>query len=78
LKEHWALNIIRRLRRFHYIPSIPIGARQMWNIIVGIVFIIGGLSGQLALRGTNSGPALAVLGGVLVIWGIVQVVKKNN
>jgi hypothetical protein len=50
----------------------------MWNIIIGLVFIGGGLSGQLALRGTNSGPALAVLGGVLVLWGIVQVVRRNN
>jgi hypothetical protein len=50
----------------------------MWNIIIGLVFIGGGLSGQLALRGTNSGPALAALGGVLLIWGIVQVVRRNN
>ena len=50
----------------------------MWNIIIGLVFIGGGLSGQLALRGTESGPALAVLGGVLVIWGIVQVVRARK
>jgi uncharacterized membrane protein YgdD (TMEM256/DUF423 family) len=50
----------------------------MWNIIIGVVFIIGGLSGQLALRGTESGPALAALGGVLLIWGIVQVVRNRK
>ena len=50
----------------------------MWNIIIGLVFIGGGLSGKLALRGTESGPALAVLGGVLVLWGIVQVVRRKN
>ena len=50
----------------------------MWNIIIGLVFIGGGLSGQLALRGTNSGPALAGLGAILVIWGIVQVVRSRN
>jgi hypothetical protein len=50
----------------------------MWNIVIGVVFIIGGLSGQLALRGTESGPALAVLGGVLLIWGIVQVVRRRQ
>lgn len=50
----------------------------MWNIVIGIVFVIGGLSGQLALRGTNNGPALAVVGGGLVIWGIVQMVRKNQ
>lgn len=50
----------------------------MWNIVIGIAFIIGGLSGKLALRGTESGPALAVLGGVLLIWGIVQVVRSRK
>jgi hypothetical protein len=50
----------------------------MWNIIIGLVFIAGGLSGQLALRGTDSGPALAALGGVLLIWGIVQVAKGRK
>ncbi len=50
----------------------------MWNIIIGLVFIAGGLSGQLTLRGTNSGPALAGLGGVLVIWGIYQVAKSRQ
>lgn len=47
----------------------------MWNIIIGIIFIAGGLSGQLALRGTDSGGALAAVGGGLVIWGIVQMVR---
>ena len=50
----------------------------MWNIIIGLVFIGGGLSGRLALRGTDSGPALAVLGGVLMVWGIVQVVRARS
>ena len=37
------------------------------NIIIGIVFIIGGLTGNLALIGTNSGPwrSWALF---LVIW----------
>lgn len=50
----------------------------MWNIILGGVFIVGGLSGNLALRGTNSGPALAVVGGLMVLWGIVQVVRARS
>jgi hypothetical protein len=44
----------------------------MINIIVGVIFIIGGLSGSLALRGTGSPIALAVVGVALVIWGIIQ------
>ncbi len=48
------------------------------NIIIGAVFIIGGISGQLALRGTNSGPALAGLGAVLAAWGIFQLVRARG
>ncbi len=50
----------------------------MGNIIFGIIFIIGGLSGKLSLRGTDSGPALAALGAGLLIWGIVQVSKGRS
>jgi predicted phage tail protein len=44
----------------------------MWNLIIGGVFIIGGISGTLALKGTGSSGALAGVGVILVIWGIVQ------
>ncbi len=50
----------------------------MWNIIIGIVFVIGGLTGNLALRGTNSGEAIAAVGAGLVVWGIVQVMKARK
>jgi len=50
----------------------------MWNIIIGIAFIVGGLSGKLALRGTESGHALAAVGGLLAIWGVVQVVRGRK
>ncbi len=50
----------------------------MWNIIIGLVFIVFGLRGDLTLRGTNSGVALAGLGGVLLIWGIVQVARGRK
>ncbi len=50
----------------------------MANIIIGIIFIIGGLSGNLALLGTNSGVALAVLGGILVVLGIVRLVRSKQ
>jgi len=50
----------------------------LWNIIVGIVFIVGGLSGQLALIGTNSGPALAGLGAVILVIGIGQMIRSNR
>jgi hypothetical protein len=50
----------------------------MWNIVIGAVFIIGGLSGHLALRGTNSSIALAAVGVGLIGWGLYQVVNKNR
>ncbi len=50
----------------------------MWNIVIGAVFIIGGLSGKLALIGTGSSTALAVVGAGLVVWGIVQVSRRKN
>ena len=50
----------------------------MWNIIIGLVMIIGGATGQLSLRGTNSSIALVVLGAVLLAWGIYSKVRKKN
>jgi hypothetical protein len=48
----------------------------MVSIIIGIVMIVGGLSGNLVLIGTNSGVALAVLGGILILRGIYKL--KNR
>lgn len=50
----------------------------MISIIIGIIMIIGGLSGKLVLIGTNSGVALAVLGAVLVVWGIIKTVRRRQ
>ena len=50
----------------------------MIKIIMGVVFIAGGLSGKLVLLGTNSGAALAVLGVAMVIWGFVQVKSRSS
>lgn len=47
------------------------------NIIIGIVFIVGGLTGHLALIGTNSGPALAVLGLALVGFGVFRIASRR-
>ena len=50
----------------------------MIKIILGVVFIIGGLSGKLVLIGTNSGVALAVVGVGMVIWGIARIAASRN
>lgn len=49
----------------------------MSSIIIGLVFIAGGLSGKLALVGTNSGVALAVVGALLVVRGIYRIRKQR-
>src|SRR5438034_3627797 len=43
-------------------PSPVASEDYMSSLIIGVIFIVGGLSGQLALVGTNSGTALAVVG----------------
>lgn len=50
----------------------------MSSIIIGIIFIVGGLSGKLSLIGTNSGMALAAVGAALVGWGIVKMVRARK
>lgn len=50
----------------------------MVRLILGVIFIIGGLSGKLALIGTNSGIALAVVGGIMVILGATQLARNRS
>ena len=50
----------------------------MWNIIIGILFIIGGASGEFVLKGTESSSALVVIGIGLVIWGVIQLAGRNS
>ena len=50
----------------------------MIKIIIGLVMVIGGLSGKLVLVGTQSGVALAGLGAVLIVWGIVRMVRQRQ
>ena len=52
--------------------------RGILTIIVGVVFIIGGLSGELALIGTNSGIALAVVGAILVVYGLFRAFSRRT
>jgi hypothetical protein len=44
----------------------------MWNIVVGLIMLVGGLSGQLSLIGTDSSKALAAVGGAVLAWGLYQ------
>jgi hypothetical protein len=50
----------------------------MWNIIVGILLILAGLSGRFALLGTGSSKALVVFGAVVLVWGLVQMARRRR
>lgn len=49
--------------------------RGVVNIIFGLIMLGGGLSGKLALIGTNSSWALAGIGGVVLGIGVAQFVR---
>jgi hypothetical protein len=49
----------------------------MFSIVLGLIFIVGGLTGNLALIGTNSGPALAVVGVLILGRGIYRLRRQR-
>lgn len=49
----------------------------MWNILIGIFFIIGGLSGNFVLRGTDNSELLVVIGVGLMLFGGYQVLRRR-
>ena len=50
----------------------------MVNIIIGLIMVVGGLSGKLVLIGTNSGVALAGVGCILIVLGIVRLTRSGR
>jgi hypothetical protein len=52
--------------------------RGILSIIIGLVMVIGGLSGKLVLKGTQSGAALAAIGGVVLIIGLVRLLRPSE
>ena len=50
----------------------------MWNLVLGLIFIVGGASGQLALIGTNSSGALVVVGIAMAAYGGYQLVGART
>lgn len=52
--------------------------RGVLSIVIGAVMAIGGLSGNLVMRGTDSGGALAVLGFVVIGIGVFRIVQANK
>ena len=45
------------------------------NIVLGIAMVVGGATGQLALLGTSSSPALVAVGAVCAGLGVFQLVR---
>ena len=52
--------------------------RGIVNLIIGGVMIVGGLSGNLVLKGTNSGEALAVFGGIICLFGLFRIFRGSQ
>ncbi len=52
--------------------------RGIISIILGLVMIVGGLSGHLVLIGTQSGIALAVVGVLVLGLGVYRLVNRNQ
>ncbi len=46
------------------------------NIVIGVLFVVGGLSGRFALFGTNSPEALAAVGLIPIAMGVFQLYCK--
>ena len=52
--------------------------RGIGNLLIGGIFIAGGLSGQMVLIGTNSPGALAGVGALLAGWGLFQMMQGSG
>lgn len=48
------------------------------NIVIGLGLIVAGLSGNLVLKGTNSGPLLALVGAAVLAFGVFQIWRANR
>lgn len=50
----------------------------MANLVIGGIMIVGGLSGRLALIGTNSSGALVAVGFALAGYGGYQMLRARR
>lgn len=50
----------------------------MFNLLIGLLFIVGGLTGLIELRGTGSSDAIAAVGTALFIWGLFQTRSRRR
>lgn len=60
-------------------PEIKAGyGGDVLGMLFSVFLIIGGLSGRMVLRFTNSSPALVVAGFVFLAWDIFALFKKKS
>ena len=60
-------------------PEIKAGyGGDILGMLFSVFLIIGGLSGRMVLRFTNSSPALVVAGFVFLAWDIFSLFKKKS
>jgi hypothetical protein len=57
--------------------SILKGGNNMCAIIVGIALVIGGLSGEYVLKGTNSSIGLVIVGLLVLFYGLISIRKRK-
>lgn len=50
----------------------------IFNIVMGVLAILGGLSGDVVLLGTHSSTALIVIGGVIATLGVYQLIRAGR
>lgn len=48
------------------------------SIVIGLGLVYAGLSGLLVLKGTNSGPLLALVGAAIAAFGLFQLWRANR
>jgi hypothetical protein len=53
----------------------------VWNLVFGLAGVALGLSGKfvlLGMSGPNGSTALVAVGGILALWGVVQIVRSRG
>ena len=70
---------IRSERAFHHVSGIVsvVGA-GIFNLIIGLLGLVAGLTGRWTLWGTDSSIALAVVGAGIAGLGVYQLVRSRR
>lgn len=50
----------------------------IWNLVIGGIMLIGGLTGRLSFIGTGSSTLLAVVGAGVAGYGVYQIIRAKR